>query len=389
MIRDLRLFRIFNSKGEDSVMVKLFTDKGVFPASVPSGTSAGKNEARELPFPKVKKSFSEIRKLLAGREEDFREADSLLREHDRTGNFSGVGGNLATAISIAVARAQAGGKLWSLSGIRSSHHFPLPLSNIIGGGVHHGGSEWQEFLVIPYRIRNPYEAKQAVIEVWSAVGEELRKRKKLLGRNIENAWMSPMDFEDTLEFLSEASAGWHVRLGVDIAASSFWDGKAYKYRRKSLSPVEQLELVLEMAGRFRLYYIEDPFHEEAFSSFSVLRKKAKALVVGDDLFCTSPARLAKGIEMGSASGVIIKPNQVGTLSDCEKVVEMARRKCMVPVVSHRSGETEDTWLADLGILFSSPLIKIGCLGADLPKHNRLIELWEEVPDNRMADLPDV
>ncbi len=388
MIRDLKLLRVVNSKGKDSVMVKLFTDKGVFSASVPSGTSTGRNEARNLPFPKLKQAFAEIRKHLVGRKEDFQEVDSFLREHDKTRNFSKLGGNLTTAISIAAARAQSGGDLWRLFGLKD-HPFPIPVSNIIGGGAHGGGSEWQEFLVIPYRFREPYEALETVIEVWSTAGEELKRRGKLIGRNIENAWMTPMDFEDTLEFLSSVSHGWHVKLGIDIAASFLWNGKTYKYRRKTLTPADQLELVLETARDYKLYYIEDPFHEDAFTSFSVLRKRAKALVTGDDLFCTNPERFGKGMELNSASGVIIKPNQVGTLSDSKRVADMAHENGIVPVVSHRSGETEDTWLSDLGILFRAPLIKIGCLGADLPKHNRLIELWEEIPNNRMADLPDV
>jgi enolase len=387
MIKDVRLIRIVNSKGGDAVLVKLATGKGSFRASAPSGTSAGKNEARDLPFRSVAKAFPELRKRLIGRQEDFREIDAFLKESDGTGNFSRIGGNLATALSVATARAQTEGCLWRLEGLKGEHVFPVPLSNIVGGGAHGGGSEWQEFLVIPSRLRNPYEAKMAVFEAWSAVGEALKDRKVLTGRNIENAWTSSLSFERTLEFLSATLEGFHVRLGVDVAASTLWDGKSYRYRDGKLSPAQQLDLVLEAAEKHKLYYIEDPFHEEAFSSFAVLRKKARALVAGDDLFCTNPARFGQGLGFGCASGVIVKPNQAGTLTDALEVARLARQNGVVPVASHRSGETEDTWLADLGIAFGCPLIKIGCLGADLPKHNRLIELWDEVPGNRMADLP--
>jgi len=269
--------------------------------------------------------------------------------------------------------------------------FPIPLGNIIGGGAHFGGCDWQEFLLIPYRAKNPMEATQTLIDVWKHVGDELKERNLFLGRNLENAWMAAMDEAQTLEYLSQIAEDWDMKLGVDIAASSMWNGRNYEYERskKVLKPAEHMRFVEEMVEKYKIYYVEDPVYEDGFRQFMTLNKKLgkRSLIVGDDLYCTNPGRLKRGIEKKSTNAVIIKPNQIGTITQAHEVVKLARRNGMVIIPSHRSGETTDNWLADLSITWDAPLIKIGILGVDISKHNRLIELWEEIPKVRMARLP--
>lgn len=392
MITDLRLMPCMNSKGEVSLRVKLRTDSGFYSASVPAGTSKGSSEAKDLAFEKAKAALPRIRQKIIGMQPESEKVDRLLIGIDGTKNFSRIGGNLALGISLAVARAQTHGDLWRMNGLKDSERFPLPLGNVIGGGSHGGGTDWQEFLLIPHLAKSPQEAISNLVEAWSAIGEELKQKKILQGRNLENAWMAGLDEEKTLEFLSSVANDWHMKMGVDFAASGFWDGKAYVYKKsgRRRTSEQQLDYVKEMAQKYRIFYLEDPFHENAFAYFSTLTKELGSghLVVGDDLYCTQLRRLEKGIQEKATSGIIIKPNQVGTLFQAQNAVLLAQKHGLNPVVSHRSGETSDDWIADLSVLWGAPLIKTGVMGMErLAKHNRLIELWEEVPSPRMAEMP--
>jgi enolase len=391
MITDLRLFPGLNSKGDASVNIRLTCDSGFYSVSVPSGTSKGANEAKELAFEKVKRIFPKVRQKLIGMQEDSERIDSLLISIDKTRNFASIGGNLSLAISLAAARAQSRGSLWKLKGLYEHNHFPIPLGNVIGGGAHGGGTDWQEFLLIPHMAKSPLEAIESLVHAWHEIGEELKARKVLIGRNLENAWTSSLNEEKTLELLIHVADEWKMRIGVDFASSSLWSGKSYAYKKsgKTLNTDQHLDYVKEMAERFRIWYLEDPFHENGFASFSSLRKRLPdRLIVGDDLYCTQLRRLEQGIRDKATNGIIIKPNQVGTLLQAGQVVSLAHAKGICPVVSHRSGETEDNWIADLALLWNAPLIKTGVMGMErLAKHNRLIQLWEEVPNPKIAEMP--
>jgi enolase len=392
MIRNLRIYSVFNSKYMPAVMVKVQTDDGFYSASVPSGTSRGMHEARELPVQKARKAFSKIRPVLIGRDErDWRGIDDLLLELDGTACFSKAGGNLSLAISLACARAALGGELWKMHKPRMGMEFPIPVANIIGGGAHGGGTDWQEFLVIPHHAKSPAEAMEAVISIWSLVGEEVRKKGLLLGRNVENAWMTKLDDLKTLDMLSDFADDWKVKMGIDLAASRLWNGRSYAYRKlgKSLAPAQQVDFVEEIAEKYKLYYLEDPVQENAFRQSMILnhRMGKDRIVIGDDLYCTSPSRLRTGIKNKSGNGIIVKPNQAGTLSLADQVVRIAKENDIVIVPSHRSGETQDNWLADLAVAWGAPFIKSGVKEFDMTKMNRLIELWEEIPDVKMAGLP--
>jgi len=389
MIRNVKIYPVFNSKGEEGLKVKVLTNKHFFTASVPSGTSKGKHEAKELAFEKIFEIFPDIRNDIIGLDEaDWITADKLLEQMDGTNNFSRIGVNLALGLSLAIARASSEGELWRLEGPKRRFRFPYPLGNVIGGGKHGGYSTFQEFLILPYKAEDPIQAAKTNFDAWKAIGEELKKRRRLLGRNIENAWICELDELKTLNLISEVAEDFDLRIGIDVAASSFWEGKKYMYKDKVYDSADQLEFILELAKMFKLYYIEDPFHENDFEGFAELNNKLKkTLVVGDDLYCTNPERIIKGVYSKSSNSVLIKPNQIGTLYQVQKVISLLWENKMVPIASHRSGETEDEWIADLAIMWNMPIIKIGNLGADTPKHNRLSELWGDIPHNEMAKLP--
>jgi enolase len=392
MIRNIKMYPVFTSKGTASVKVKVFTDSGSYSASVPSGTSKGSHEATELPVSRVLRFFSAVRPKFIGRDENNWESiDAMLEDMDGTRDFSRIGENLALGISLAVARAAFRNELWKLGNPGLGAAFPVPIGNVIGGGVHGGGCDWQEFLLIPHRARNPYEAVKSLSEVWLTIREDLGDKKLLMGRNIENAWMARLDNEKTLEMLSGYAKDWGMKMGVDFAASEFWNGKVYAYPRsgEEFKPGKHLEHIEEVAKSYKLYFLEDPLHQDDFRQYKVLTHSLgrDCLVVGDDLYCTSLERLQKGIKEKSTNSILVKPNQAGTLSRTMEVVKKASEAGFAVIPSHRSGETDDDWLADLSIAWQAPLIKSGISGLDTPKLNRLLELWEEIPKTRMAELP--
>jgi enolase len=371
-----------------TIMAKIWTNAGFYTASVPAGTSKGSNEAANLAIDKLDDVVPTIRKNLIGLDEkSWEDVDLFLQQMDGTDNFSKLGGNVILAISLAAARAAYENEIWRMNQ-RAINLFPYPLGNIIGGGAHGGSTSWQEFLIIPQRARDPMEAAKINVDAWNYVKEELKKKGQFLDRNIENALIASLDEEKTLELLAQVAEDRNLKLGVDFAASSFWDGKKYQYKSgKSLTPEQQINYLIDIAKKYNLYLLEDPMHEDDFEGFATLTRELKGkVIVGDDLLCTNPRRMETAIKMKSINAAIVKPNQVGSLNLTKDFVDTAKKNRIALIMSHRSTDTEDTWLAEFGVVWEAMLIKIGMLGYDLPKHNKLIELWHDLPNPRMANL---
>ncbi|MBS7287707.1 MAG: phosphopyruvate hydratase [Candidatus Freyarchaeota archaeon] len=399
-IREVRARKILDSRGNPTIKAIVYTGDAVASACAPSGASVGRFEAQAFPRGGVDESINMIESLsnvLKGMSvDDQASVDEAIRMFDGTENFSRLGGNAAIATSVAVAKAAA-----AIRGIPLCKYFsaqletPFPLSNIIGGGVHTKGKsiDFQEFLVLPVGARSFSEAVDVNVMVHREVSYMLTARlpKYVLGKNDEGAWAAPLSVREALEILSSAAqkvegeTGVKIRIGIDAAASGIWSSekKAYVYRKEGFEKTseQQLEYISSLIEEYGIAYFEDPFHEEDFDSFAKLKTSlgGKCIVTGDDLTVTNEKRIRKATESNAINAVIIKPNQIGTLTDTRMAVELALSKKITPVASHRSGETCDPALAHIAIGMKCPVIKIGIMGGErMAKINEIMRIEEEL-----------
>lgn len=405
VIEDVTARKIFNSRGEETLEIDIVTTAGFGRASAPAGASKGKAEV--VPYPEggvdeaIKKAEELIVPELIGMDaNEQEEIDILLHEIDETKDFRNVGGNTAFAVSLATAEAAATSydmPLFQHLAGYLANELPYPLGNVLGGGKHALGKapDIQEYLVIPLKAPTFSDAAKANILVHQKVGSSLKKADKTFtgGRGDEGAWAPNMKNEEALGIVVKAcevvsrELGVECRAGLDMAASTLWKQKekCYVYARDGIKrdSGEQLDFVLRLVEKYDLAYVEDPFHEEDYESFAELTKKVKkCLICGDDLFVTNRERLIRGIKVRAANSIIIKANQVGTLTDAWEATKVAKKARYVPVVSHRSGETSDAHIAHLAVAFSCPVIKTGVLqGERVAKINELIRI-EETLGNR-------
>jgi len=404
VIEDIIARKVFNSRGEETIEVDVVTTSSFGRTSAPSGGSRGKAEAVYYPQGGVDQAIEKVEELIApeliGLNADIQEEiDKTLREMDGTKDFRMIGGNTAFAISLANAEAAANSNgllLFQYLGGYVAHELPYPLGNVISGGKHGQGKtpDIQEFLILPYGAESFLEAAAANTQIHRRIGDNLKKNDKLFGggRSDEGAWIANIGDLEALEVLAEAceevsnELGFECCLGVDVAASSLWNTKKktyiYKSEGKRRDSGEQLEFIFRLIKKYHLVYVEDPFHEEDYKGFAGLTKKVKnCLICGDDLFVTNSERLSRGIKLHAADAIIIKVNQVGTLTDAWETVEMAKRAGYIPVMSHRSGDTCDWHIAHLAVAFKCPIIKTGVVeGARIAKINELIRIEEFLGD---------
>ena len=411
VIEDVIARKVFNNRGEETIEVDVITASGFGRVAAPAGKSRGKTEVVYYPQGGVEQAIKRVDELVSpeiiGLNADSQEEiDKTLHEIDGSKDFRSIGGNTAFAISLASAEAAANSNsllLFQHLGGHIAHELPYPLGNTISGGQHaHGKSpDIQEFLVLSYGADSFLEAATANNMVHKKIGEILGKKDKLFGggRSDEGAWVASVDDTEAFEVLSKAceevsnEMGFICGTGADFASSSLWNGKEKKYNygreKKKRDKGEQLEYVLDLIKKYHLVYAEDPFDEEDFRSFAELTRKVKnCLVCGDDLFTTNSERLSRGVKSHSANSIIIKVNQVGTLTDAWETIEMAQRHGYVPVMSHRSGDTCDWHIAQLAVAYKCPIIKTGVVeGARTAKINELIRIEEFLGErSKMADL---
>ena len=387
--------KIIDSRGNPAVEVDVVTPAGLGRCAAPAGASTGIHEARAYPKEGIDRGIQiaekEIIPRLIGKNvDDQLSIDEMLMEEDGTENFSRIGGNVSVAISLASAKAAAKGRgvaLFEYLGIVDEFRIPAPMGNVLGGGAHAvGGTDIQEFLVTSF-CDNVTDAMLANVAVHDRVKEKLKKRlpQHALGKGDEGAWVAPLSNIEALELVVEAATeisgerNVEIKTGLDMAASEFFiDGK-YKYREMSLSSEEQIDWVANIIEKYDLYSVEDPIDQEDFDGWATLTSKTKALIIGDDLYTTNRKRIAIGIRKKSTNAVLIKPNQIGTLTETRKAIEMAHGADMVTVISHRSGETTDSTIAHLGVAFGCHAIKTGSVGGErIAKLNELVRIEEEM-----------
>jgi len=385
------------------------TTSSVGRASVPSGASKGKHEAVELRDGDekrfhgkgVSRAVLNVNKVLGPKlkgldADDLRKVDRTMIGLDGTVNKGKLGANAILALSMASARAAANAKLVGLfAQLRASDTYtlPVPMMNVINGGEHAGnGLAIQEFLIEPVGARSCAEGIRMGAEVYQSLKSVLSAKYGRSAINVgdEGGFAPPLaSTRDALSSIREAvtKAGYgegEVRLGVDAAASTFYDDKTGRYAidGKSLDGAKLEDYIVSIADEYGLLTIEDPFEEEAFKSFASITRRLgpKTKVIGDDIYVTNVSRMKKGIQAKATNAVLIKLNQIGTVSETEDAIDLARRAEWTVVVSHRSGETEDPFIAHLAAAFGAEFIKAGApaRGERVAKYNELLRIEEEL-----------
>ena len=396
---------ILDSRGTPTVEASVFLCDGtVGVASVPSGASTGIYEAHEKRdgdtsrfggkgvCSAVKGICHTISPELSGisAAEQY-EIDKLLQKLDGTSDKSKLGANAILAVSLATARAAANWyhvPLYKYLGGADAHRLPIPMMNIINGGAHAANNiEIQEFMIVPVGCKSFAEAMRAGSEIYSALGKILRSRGYATTVGDEGGYAPDLsDDEEAIELIISAieKAGYStdsVMIALD-AATSEWYSEDGVYlmpkRQKKYSREELIDYWCALCDRYPIMSIEDALDQRDFDGWRALTKRlgGKIMLVGDDLFVTNAERLKRGIEAGAANSILIKPNQIGTLSETLEVIHIAKEAGYRFILSHRSGETEDTTIADIAVAMNAPFIKSGapCRSERVAKYNRLLRI---------------
>lgn len=411
VIEDVRVRKILDSRGNPTVEVDIITWNGFGRASAPSGASTGSKEVASYPEGGVDEVISEVEDVISSEligmdAEYLNDIDLVLKELDGTDNMSAIGGNTSVAVSMAAAKAAAASysmPLFKFLGGNMVNEIPFPLGNMMNGGAHAGANapDIQEFLVIPIGASNISEAIFANVSIHKKLKELISSKDPNFtgGKGDEGGWIPNVKNDVALDIQSQAceevsdELGFEIKPSIDFASSEFWDADKCKYVYKQdgiqRDTGEQVEYVKDIIDTYGMFYVEDPFDENDFDGFSQLTSEVsdKCLVCGDDLFVTNKNYLSKGIKQNAANAIIIKPNQVGSLSDAYATVKLAKENNVIPVVSHRSGETTDETIAHLAVAFGAPIIKTGAVsGERIAKLNELIRIEEELANPKMASF---
>jgi enolase len=393
LITDVTLQRVLDSRGNATVEATVTTEEGGFGrAAAPSGASTGEHEAIELPAAEAIELARERAVPRLEGEVDAgtqREVDAALHAADGTDNFSKIGANAAVATSMAAAKAGAddlGAPLYQhLGGTFRGREFPTPLGNVIGGGAHAAeATNIQEFLSVPEGAPSVTDAVFANATVHARIKHLLGEEGIPTNKGDEGAWAPPIGDAKAFEVVDRATSevaaelGFDIGFGLDMAAAELYDGDGgYVYDDGTKSTAEQIDYVAEMVREYDLRYVEDPLDENAFGAWADLTDEVgtETLICGDDLYVTNVERLQEGIDHGSSNSILIKPNQIGTLTDAVDAIELGGDNGIVSVVSHRSGETEDTTIAHLAVGTAAPYIKTGTVGGErTAKLNELMRI---------------
>lgn len=396
---------ILDSRGLPTVEAEIFLDNGINAiASVPSGTSTGIHEALCLRdednrylgagvLKAVNNINTIIKDALINQELEQVTIDKLLIKLDGTPNKSNLGANAILAVSLATLKASAKLENKELYSYLTSGKvsIPIPMINIINGGSHADNNlDIQEFMIIPV-IKSIKERIRVASEIFYALKSILKSQNLNTNVGLEGGFAPNLEYNNlALELImaSITKAGYipgkDVFIGIDVAASYLYNPKTDKYKidKNELTSDELIKYYIALVNKYPILSIEDPFMENDFESFAVLTKLIgeKVMIIGDDLFTTNQKRLEKGIGLNSGNAIIIKPNQIGTVTEMIKTIIYARRNNYKIIMSHRSGETEDTFIADFAIGLALPFIKAGSItrGERVAKYNRLIRIEERL-----------
>ena len=404
---------ILDSRGNPTVEAILNAENEWASAAVPSGASTGIHEAIELrdKDPKrylglgVLKAVNNIKQTIAPKITGFdtrkqRELDELMIQLDGTPNKSRLGANAILAVSLAAAKLAAkleDRQLYDYLSEGKGRTLPIPVMNVINGGKHAGtGLKIQEFMIIPAGSKNFKEALRTGSEIYHTLKRVIQAKHGRQSVNVgdEGGFAPPITkTTDALEILIQGiteagySPGKDVFVGFDAASSEFYENGNYSIDGETKSTEQLSDFYLGLVEKFPIRYIEDPFQQDDFEHTAQFTKKVghKLTVVGDDIFVTNVTRLRKGIDLGAANALLLKVNQIGTLTEAIDAAKLATTNDYAVVTSHRSGETEDTTIADLAVALNCLYIKTGapCRGERTAKYNQLLRIEEHLAKNAL------
>ena len=407
-IEDVTAIEVLDSRGNPTVKATVaLSDGTVASAIVPSGASTGKREALELRdkderycgkgvLKAVENVNSQIAEVVIGLDAfDQKALDDEMRELDGTDNYSNLGANAVLGVSMAVARAAAKSldvPLYRYLGGANASVLPVPMFNIINGGAHANNSvDFQEFMIMPFGFDKFSDALRAATEIYHTLKGLLNAAGHSTAVGDEGGFAPNLnDNEEPIKLIMQAiekagyKAGEQIKLALDVAASELYENGKYKLEGKEFSSEELIERYAKLCEKYPIFSIEDGLSEDDWVGWAKLTSKlgSKVQLVGDDLFVTNEKILREGIAKGVGNAILIKPNQIGTVSQTMQTIRLAQRKGYRCVMSHRSGESEDSFIADFAVAMNTGQIKTGATSRSErnAKYNRLLEIELETDE---------
>ena len=407
-IEDVTAIEVLDSRGNPTVKATVaLSDGTVASAIVPSGASTGKREALELRdkderycgkgvLKAVENVNSQIAEAVIGLDAfDQKALDEQMRELDGTDNYSNLGANAVLGVSMAVARAAAKSldvPLYRYLGGANATVLPVPMFNIINGGAHANNSvDFQEFMIMPFGFNKFSDALRAATEIYHTLKGLLNAAGHSTAVGDEGGFAPNLnDNEEPIKLIMQAiekagyKAGEQIKLALDVAASELYENGKYKLEGKEFSSEELIERYAQLCEKYPIFSIEDGLSEDDWAGWAKLTSRlgAKVQLVGDDLFVTNEKILREGIAKGVGNAILIKPNQIGTVSQTMQTIRLAQRKGYRCVMSHRSGESEDSFIADFAVAMNTGQIKTGATSRSErnAKYNRLLEIERETDE---------
>ena len=407
-IEDVTAIEVLDSRGNPTVKATVaLSDGTVASAIVPSGASTGKREALELRdggdrycgkgvLKAVENVNSQIAEAVIGLDAfDQKALDDEMRELDGTDNYSNLGANAVLGVSMAVARAAAKSldvPLYRYLGGANASVLPVPMFNIINGGAHANNSvDFQEFMIMPFGFDKFSDALRAATEIYHTLKGLLNAAGHSTAVGDEGGFAPNLnDNEEPIKLIMQAiekagyKAGEQIKLALDVAASELYENGKYKLEGKEFSSEELIERYAQLCEKYPIFSIEDGLSEDDWAGWAKLTSRlgSKVQLVGDDLFVTNEKILREGIAKGVGNAILIKPNQIGTVSQTMQTIRLAQRKGYRCVMSHRSGESEDSFIADFAVAMNTGQIKTGATARSErnAKYNRLLEIERETDE---------
>ncbi|MEM5879769.1 MAG: enolase C-terminal domain-like protein [Candidatus Aenigmatarchaeota archaeon] len=388
-IVDAKARIVLNSRGDPAIEVEI----NGFSESVPSGASKGSYEANKIDVEEAIKLFnSELVDLLKTYDiQTLGDLKNFENDLELIGGIKKYGSNLILAIEYAILRAWSfhyNEPIYSFFNKKPNIKNIRILANVVGGGAH---AKWrsttvQEYLISP-RINDLRVAIFLASYYHKLLGErlELLDEKFMYGKNDEGAWTTSLKTHTLLNVLRNLSESLEkeysikIDIGIDLAATHIFNNGVYVFENKKYSKEEFIRTVLDIIEDYNLFYIEDPLHEDDFEGFSEINKETRAIVAGDDLTVTNIERIEKAIKQNSIKAVIIKPDQAGSIIRTIEAIEFCKKNDIIPIFSHRSGETESNIIAHLAVAFEVPYVKFGIIGGErISKLNELLRIYEKI-----------